>query len=261
MDDSSTQPEPEQLPPDTRTELTPPEATASPPTPPPELEQVLPKAVRYIKAKRGGDLAAIFLVGSATRDALLPHSDVNLIVLVHGAENRHELVRILQRIVEIRYLGLPTAEEQLKSSLRLPATLRKAQILFEYEAEGAYFLEQAHARFRQGAPSLTLHEKIRLRNDALHWLGKAKDQVQQPALARYLFSIYLDECINAFHHLRGFWLTTPTESLRFISQRDPALGDLLQQALGASELSVQFEFGHRLADHLFRDIPTPARID
>jgi len=86
MHDSSTQPEPEQLPPDTRTELTPPEATASPPTPPPELEQLLPKAVRYIKAKRGGDLAAIFLVGSATRDALLPHSDVNLIVLVHGAE-------------------------------------------------------------------------------------------------------------------------------------------------------------------------------
>jgi predicted nucleotidyltransferase len=261
MDDSSAQPEPEQLPPDTWTDLTPPEATASPPPPPPELEQVLPKAVRYIKAKRGGDLAAIFLVGSATRDALLPHSDVNLVVLVHGAENRHELVRILHRIVEIRYLGLPTAEEQLKSSLRLPATLRKAQILFEYEAEGAYFLDQAHARFRQGAPSLTLHEKIRLRHDALHWLGKAEDQVQQPALACYLFSIYLDECINAFHHLRGFWLTAPSESLRFVSQRDPALGDLLQQALGASELSVRFELGHRLADHLFRDIPTPARID
>jgi predicted nucleotidyltransferase len=228
---------------------------------PSELEQVLPKAVRHIKAKRGGDLAAIFLVGSATREALLPHSDINFIVLVRGSDSRHELVRIQDRLVEIRYLGLASADEQLKMSLRLPATLRRARVLFEYEAEGSHFLEQAHARFRQGAPPLTMHERIRLRADALHWLGKVEDHAEQPAMAQYLFSIYLDECINAFHYLRGFWLTSAKESLQFISQRDPALGELLQQALTTPDLLLRLEIGRRIADCLFKEIPAPARID
>ena len=62
----------------------------------------------------------------------MPHSDVNLMVLVLGTEGRHELVRIQDRIVEIRYLGLASADEQLKVCLRLPATLRKARVLFEF---------------------------------------------------------------------------------------------------------------------------------
>jgi len=239
----------------------PPPADSSPPPSPPELEQVTAKAVRYIKAKRGGDLAAIVLTGSATRQALMPHSDVNLMVLVRGTEGRHELVRIQDRIVEIRYLGLASAEEQLKASLRLPATLRKARVLFEFEAAGSRYLEQAQTRFRQGTPSLTLHEKIRLRSDALHWLGKAEDHREQPGMAQYLFSIYLDECINAFYYLRGFWLPSAKESLRFLGQRDPALGDLLQQALVAPELPLRLELGRRIAEHLFKEIPSPARID
>ena len=233
---------------------------ASPPSPS-ELEQVLTKALRHIKAKRGGDLAAILLVGSATRDALLPHSDINFMVLVRGTENRHEVVRIQDRIVEIRYLGVTSAEEQLKMSLRLPSTLRRARLLFEYEADGSRFLELAHARFRQGTPPLTIHERIRLRAEALHWLGKAEDHAEEPAMAQYLFSIFLDECINAFYDLRGFWPMSARESLRFITQRDPALGDLLQQTLVASQLSQRLELGRRIADYLFKDIPAPARID
>jgi predicted nucleotidyltransferase len=232
-----------------------------PPSSPPELEQVTAKAVRYIKAKRGGDLAAILLTGSATRQMLMPHSDVNLMVLVRGTEGRHELVRIQDRLVEIRYLGLATADEQLKASLRLPATLRKARVLFEFEAAGSHYLEQAQTRFRQGTPSLTLHEKIRVRADALHWLGKADDHREHPAMAQYLFSIYLDECINAFYYLRGFWLPSAQESLRFIGQRDPSLEDLLHQALVAPELPLRLELGRRIAQHLFKEIPSPARID
>ena len=191
----------------------------------------------------------------------MPHSDINLMVLVRGTESRHEVVRIQDRIVEIRYFGLGSAEEQLKMSLRLPATLRKARVLFEFEAAGSHFLEQAHARFRQGTPPLTIHEKIRIRADALHWLGKAEDHVEQPAMAHYLFSIYLDECMNAFYYLRGFWLPSAKESLRFLSQRDPALGDLLQQALVTPQLPLRLEVGRRIAEHLFKEIPTPARID
>jgi predicted nucleotidyltransferase len=237
----------------------------APPAPPKvsegQIEEVLAKAVRYIKAKRGGDLAAILLTGSAARNALTAHSDVDIVVLVHGPEGGHELVRILDRIVEIRYLGLESADSQVRTSPRLPIILRKARVLFELDAEGSHLLEQARARFRQGPPPTTIHEKIRLRTESLHWLGKVEDHLSHPALARYLFSIYLDECVGAFYRLRGLWPASPVDSLGFISQRDRALGDLFQEALSATDPAEQVALGRRLADRLFGDVPAPARID
>jgi len=226
-----------------------------------ETTQVIAKAVRYVKAKRGGDLAAIILAGSAARDAMTSHSDVDLLVLVLGSDNSHELVRILSRIVEIRYLGISEAEEQVNTSPRLPIILRKARVLYELEAAGSQLLQKAHARFRQGPPSSTIHEKIRLRATVLHWLGKAEDQQADPAIARHLLSIFLDEAMSAFYQLRGFWPASPVEHLRFISQRDQVMGDLLQQAFTATDLVDQLATARRIADHLFRDIPAPARID
>ncbi|TLY23700.1 MAG: nucleotidyltransferase domain-containing protein [Nitrospirae bacterium] len=226
-----------------------------------ETAQVIAKAVRYVKAKRGGDLAAIILAGSAARDAMTSHSDVDLLVLVLGSDNSHELVRILSRIVEIRYLGVSEAEEQVNTSLRLPIILRKARILYELEAAGSQLLQKAHARFRQGPPPLTIHEKIRLRATVLHWLGKAEDQQADPAIARHLLSIFLDEAMSAFYQLRGFWPASPVEHLRFIGPRDHGMGDLLQQAFTATDLSDQLATARRIADHLFKDIPAPARID
>ena len=234
-----------------------PEKTA----PVPEIEQILAKAVRYVKAKRGGDLAAIILAGSAARDALSPHSDVDLLVLVLGKDNSHELVRVLTRTVDIRYLGVSIAEEQVQTSPRLPIILRKARVLLELEAAGSQLLQKAHTRFRQGPPSLTIHEKIQLRTEILHWLGKAEDRQAEPAIARHLVSIFLDESMSAFYHLRGFWPASPVEHLRFISQRDGALGELLKQALSATDLVNQLATARRIADYLFRDIPSPARID
>jgi len=227
----------------------------------PEIEQIIAKAVRYVRAKRGGDLAAVILVGSAARDALTPHSDVDLLVLVLGKDNSHELVRVLTRNVDIRYLGVSLAEEQVQASPRLPIILRKARVLFELEAAGAYLLQKAHNRFRQGPPPLTTHEKIRLRTDILHWLGKAEDRQAEPAIARHLISVFLDESMNAFYQLRGLWPASPIEHLRFISQRDGTLGDLLKQALSATDLTDQLAAARRIADHLFKDIPSPARID
>src|SRR5437667_294915 len=125
-----------------------------------ESAQVIAKAVRYVKAKRGGDLAAVILAGSAARDAMTSHSDVDLLVLVLGADNSHELVRVLSRIVELRYLG----------------------------ASGV-------------------------------------------------------------------------EHLRFISQRDHVMGEFLQQAFTATDLADQLATARHIADHLFKDIPAPARID
>ncbi len=226
-----------------------------------ETAQVIAKAVRYVKAKRGGDLAAIILAGSAARDAMTSHSDVDLLVLVLGSDNSHELVRILSRIVEIRYLGTAEAEEQVKTSPRLPIILRKARVLYELEAAGSQLLQKANARFRQGPPSLTIHEKIRLRATVLHWLGKAEDHQADPAIARYLLSIFLDEAMSAFYQLWGFWPASPVEHLRFISQRDQAMGDLLQQAFTATATPDQLAAARRIADYLFKNIPAPARID
>jgi predicted nucleotidyltransferase len=226
-----------------------------------ETAQVLAKAVRYVKAKRGGDLAAIILAGSAARDTMTSHSDVDLLVLVLGSDTSHELVRILSRIVEIRYLGVSEAEEQVNTSPRLPIILHKARVLYELEAAGSQLLQKANARFRQGPPSLTIHEKIRLRATVLHWLGKAEDQQADPAIARHLLSIFLDEAMSAFYQLRGFWPSSPVEHLRFINQRDPVMGDFLQQAFTTTELSDQLATARRIADHLFKDIPAPARID
>ena len=227
----------------------------------PEIEQILAKAVRYVKAKRGGDLAAIILAGSAARDALMPHSDVDLLVLVLGKDNSHELVRVLTRIVDIRYLGVSVAEEQVHTSPRLPIILRKARVLLELEAAGSQLLHKAHARFRHGPPSLTIHEKIQLRTEVLHWLGKAEDRQAEPAVARHLVSIFLDESMSAFYQLRGFWPASPVEHLRFIAQRDGVFGDLVKQALSETDLADQLAAARRIADHLFRDIPSPARID
>lgn len=243
-----------------------PEASGPAPPPPPEafespIEDILAKAVRYIKAKRGGDLAAILLTGSAARNALTAHSDVDLVVLVRGSEGSHELVRVLDRIVEIRYLGLESADDQVRTSPRLPIILRKARVLFELDAEGAHLLEQARVRFRQGPPPTTIHEKIRLRTESLHWLGKVEDHQSHPTLARYLFSIYLDVCVSAFYRLRGLWPASPVDSLGFISQRDRALSDLLQEALSTPDPAAQVAVGRRIADRLFGDVPAPARID
>ena len=231
------------------------------PAPLPEIEQILAKAVRHVRAKRGGDLAAIILAGSAARDALMPHSDVDLLVLVLGKDTGHELVRVLTRNVDIRYLGVSVAEEQVQTSPRLPIILRKARVLFELEAAGSQLLHKAHARFRQGPPSLTIHEKIQLRAEVLHWLGKAEDRQAELAVARHLVSIFLDESMSAFYQLRGFWPASPIEHLRFIAQRDGALGDLVKQALSETALADQLTTARRIADHLFRDIPSPARID
>ena len=229
--------------------------------PVPEIDQVLAKAVRHVRAKRGGDLAAIILAGSAARGALTPHSDVDLLVLVLGTENGHELVRVLSRIVEIRYLGVADAEEQVRTSPRLPIILRKARVLFETDAAGSQLLQKAHTRFRQGPPPPTIHEKIQLRTEALHWLGKAEDRQAEPAIARHLLSVFLDESMHAFYRLRGFWPASPTEHLRFITQRDNVLGELLQQAFTASDLVEQLAAARRIADYLFKDLPAPARID
>lgn len=231
------------------------------PVEPPGLDRILGTALRHIRGKRGGDLLAVILVGSGTRRSLTPHSDLDLIAVIKGEEEREEIVRIADRVVEIRYRGQRAVEQELPFAPRLPPLLRRGRVLFELEAVGSKLIDKAAHRFRQGPPSAGINEKIRLKAHCLHWLGKAQDLVGQPPTALYLLGIFLEDFVHAFFRLRGFWLTSPADTLRFISSRDSELGDRLARFIAAQTVAERIDLGHQLADLLFKETPNPSRID
>ena len=227
----------------------------------PGVERIVAAALSYVRGKRGGDLVAVILVGSGARRALTAHSDLDLIALVKGQDEGHETVRIADRYVEIRYRGQKAVEEELPCSPRLPPLLRKGRVLFELDAAGTSLIEKAQERFRQGPAPATLNERIRLKTDCLHWLGKAEDLGRSPAAAEYLFTIFVEDLLQAFFRLRGFWLAAPADTLRFIASRDAAYGALLEGLLTAPTLKERLDLGRQAANTLFKDIPNAARID
>lgn len=231
------------------------------PREPPSLDHILAVAVRHIRGRRGADLVSIILVGSGARRALTPHSNLNLIALVKGQDEGEEIVRIAERIAEIRYRGHKAVEQELPHALRLPPLLRKGRVLFDYEAIGAKLVERANQRFRQGPPPAGLNEKIRLKAECLHRLGKAEDLVHHPATTHYLLGRFLEDLLQAFFRLRGYWPTTPADMLRFIASRDAELGALLDRFMNTTAIPERVSLGRQLVDLIFKDIPNPARID
>jgi len=234
---------------------------APPPIDQPSVERILTSALSYVRGRRGGDLVATLLVGSGARKSLTAHSDLDLIALVKGQDEGDELIRIADRHIEIRYRGVAACEEELAYSPRLPPLLRKARILFELEAAGTALVEKAQQRFRQGPPPSRLTERIRLKSDCLHWLGKAEDLTRHPATAQYLFMGFVEQLVQAFFRLRGFWLTAPADTLRFISSRDAIFGALFEQMLNAPTMEVRLQCAREAVTLLFKDIPNPQRVD
>ena len=227
----------------------------------PGFEELVTIALRHVRGRRGGDLVSVILVGSSVRRAITTHSDIDLIALVKGQADGHEIVRVADRLADIRYRGHLELEEDLPHSPRLPSLLRKARILFDHENIGAKIIERAHQRFRQGPPPVSINEQIRMKAECFHWLGKARDLADKPATAQYLLAIFFDDAVTAFFRLRGFWITSPTDVLKFIASRDAGLADLAAQFLTAATLPERLNFGRDLADTLFKDVPNPARID
>ncbi len=227
----------------------------------PGLDAVVSAALRHVRAQRGGDLLAVILVGSGARRVLTPHSDVDLIAVLKGDDEKEEVIRIADRVVEIRYRGQKVIERELPYAPRLPPILRKGRVLFELDATGTKLIDKAIQRFRQGPPPLTLNEKIRMKAQCLHWLGKAQDLETHPAAAGYLLALFADDALQAFFRLRGFWLTSPADTVRFVMSRDSAVGEGLTQFLAASALAERLEFGRQLAEEIFKDIPLPPRVD
>ena len=258
-DSTNTIPTKEEL----QSELVPVPEPLEPPEPlnEPAYEEIGGIALRHARGRRGGDLVSILLVGSGARRAVTAHSDIDLIVLVKGQADSHEIVRVADRMADIRYWGHKEVEEELAYSARLPSLLRKARILHDHDAIGAKLIERANHRFRQGPPPVSMNEQIRLKAQCFHWLGKAQDLADKPAIAQYLLMIFFDDFVNAFFRLRGLWLTAPADVPRFISSRDAALGELAGHFLAATTLPERLNCGRDMANLLFKDVPNPARID
>jgi len=237
----------------------PPEQPASPASP--SQEELIAAALRYVRGKRGGDLVAVILVGSGARRALTPHSDLDLIALITGQDEGEETFRVADREVEVRYRGYKAVEQEIMHVPRLPPLLRKGRVLFEIEGAGAKLVERANQRFRQGPPAASLNEKIRLKVGCFHWLGKAEDLQHQPATAQYLLGLFVEDLVQAFFRLRGFWLTAPADVLRFIASRDSQVGELLDRFLTAPTFSERIALGRQVAAQVFKDVPSPPRVD
>ncbi|HET9960699.1 MAG TPA: nucleotidyltransferase domain-containing protein [Nitrospiraceae bacterium] len=239
-----------------------PEPPEAPPTvEPPGFDEALATALRYVRAKRGGDLVGIILVGSGARKNVTAHSDIDLIVLVKGAADGQEYIRVGDRLVDIRYGEHKTVGEDIEASPRLAPLLRKGRVLYDHEGIAGKLVDKAAQRFRQGPAPTSLHEQIRLKADCLHLLGKVEDMLERPTTAHYLLQIFFEECVTAFFRIRGLWLTSPVDVLRFMASRDQALGDAASQFLSAATLHNRLNCGRRFADILFKDVPLPPRVD
>lgn len=239
-----------------------PEPPELPPTPePPGTDKIIAHALSHIKGKRGGDLAAVLLVGSGARRALTAHSDLNFIVLVKGHDEGREALRIADRLVDIRYWSATAVEEDLPHSPRLTPLLRKARVLFEHEVLGTRLVDKAQQRFRHGPPPTGMAEKIRLKADCQHLLGKAEDLAAQPATSTYILSLFFEELLQAFFRVRSLWITAPVDLPRFAASRDATFGDLADRFLTSPTLPARFDAGRQLLQHVFKDIPNPQRAD
>jgi hypothetical protein len=231
------------------------------PLDPPGTEDILAEALKYVRGRRGADLLAVILVGSGSRRGLTTHSDLNLIVLVKGQDEGEEIVRVSTRLIDIRYRSQKVVEQEMPQVLRLAPLLRKGRVLFDHEAVGAKLVEKAGQRFRQGPPPAGMNEKIHLKADCFHRLGKAEDLSYQPATSQYLLNLFFDDLLQAFFRLKGYWLTSPTDLLRFVTTRDAAVGDLLERAMTAPTLAERLAISRQLANLVFKDIPSPPRVD
>jgi predicted nucleotidyltransferase len=228
---------------------------------PPSQEAILEAALRYVRGRRGGDLVAVVLVGSGTRRAVTAHSDLDLIAFVKGAQEGHEVVRVAHRLVEIRYRDHKAVEQDIQHVLRLPPLLRKGRVLFEVESVGTRLIERANQRFRNGPPMLNMHERIRLKAECAHWLGKAEDLAFQPATASYLLGQFAELFLDAYFRIRGWWPTAPAETLRFIATRETSIGSTLERFFAGTTLADRLAAGHDLMQQVMHDIPLPPRID
>ena len=228
--------------------------------PPPGYDDALAGAVKYIRAKRGGDLVGIILVGSGARRTVTAHSDIDLIVLVKGPADGQEMIRV-ETAWSIFDMVSTRRWARISPIPPSGAVTPEGRILYDHEDIAAQLIAKAAQRFRQGPPAARIHERIRLKggNVCIGWAGRGPTRpTQHGAISP---ATVLRRVRVGVFRIRGLWFTAPVDTLRFLASRDPALGELASQFLSAATLHDQLTAGRRFADTLFREIPLPPRVD
>ena len=118
----------------------------------PGFEELVAVALRHVRGRRGGDLVSVILVGSSVRRAITTHSDIDLIALVKGQADGHEIVRVADRLADIRYRGHQELRRTFPTRRASRLSYGKPASSFDHESIGAKLIERANQRFRQGPP-------------------------------------------------------------------------------------------------------------
>ncbi|MBQ27434.1 MAG: hypothetical protein CMH81_04750 [Nitrospiraceae bacterium] len=226
-----------------------------------ELNELLPIALRHIKAKRGGDLLGIIMPAAAYDARSKRRGKHFILVIIKGEEQSAQWIRVKRQLIDISYRGQKGLEEELQTSLHLPSFLRKARVLFERDGIASKILDVATRRFRQGPPYPSVNEKISLKAECYHWLGKMQEATDHPDRARYLLPTFLDQVVFSWFRLRGLWHVSAAEELQFILVRDKLFGQGLRDVLNENDTGKQIEMAKRLATYVLKDVPWPVRID
>jgi len=226
-----------------------------------ELSELLPIAIRHIKAKRGGDLLGIIMPALDPDARSKRKGKISLLVIIKGEERDAQWIRVKRHLIEISYRGQKGFEEDLQVSLHIPPLLRKARVLFERDGIASRICDMTGKRFRHGPPHPSINEKIHLKAECYHWLGKIQEVTDHPDRARYILPAFLDQVVASWFRLHGLWQVSASEELQFISARDKALGVGLRDILTEHDMRKQVALAQRIAGHVLKDVPWPARID
>ena len=226
-----------------------------------ELNEILPIAIRHVKAKRGGDLLGIIMPAGDPDVRSKRKGKLSLLVIIKGEERDAQWIRVKRHLIEISYRGQKGFEEEIQTSLHLPPLLRKARVLFERDSVASKICDMTAKRFRQGPPYPSINEKIHLKAECYHWLGKIQETTDRPDRARYILPAFVDQIVVSWFRLRGLWHVSVTEELQFISARDKALGEGLRDIWNKNDVMKQIALAQRIAAHVLKDVPWPARID
>ena len=226
-----------------------------------ELNDILPIAIRHVKAKRGGDLLGIIMPTVDPDAQSKRRGKLSLLIIIKGDDWDAEWIRVKRQLIEIAYRGQKGFEEKLQTSMYLPQFLRKARVLFDRDGAASKICDMATKRFRQGPPHPSINEKIHLKAECYHWLGKIQEAANDPGRARSILPAFVDQIVISWFRLRGLWQVSVSDELQFISARDQALGEGLRDIWNEPDITKQVELAQRIASHMLKAVPWPARLD
>ncbi len=226
-----------------------------------ELNDILPILLRHVKGKRGGDLLGLMMPVIDFDHNSKRRGKLVVFAIIKGEEQDLEWVRIKRRLLEISYRNQKSIEDDLTNSLSMAPFLRKAKVLFERDGISSKICEMAGKRFKQGPPHTSINERIMLKAECYHWVGKMQELTDSPDRAKFVLPSFVEQLIVAWFRLRGLWYVSSSEEFQFIFSRDRVFAEGLRDIWNEEDLKEQLELLQRLASHVLKDIPWPARID